>query len=160
MYNPPHFREERAEVLHQLIQQHSLATLVTLGADGLIANHMPLILDPQPAPLGTLRGHLSKANSQWRDSLPDVSALAIFHWPDAYITPFWYPTKDEIVRVVRTLNFLVVHAHGPLRVFDGPLLLEQHVRTLTNQQESRRSHPWSVDDAPVDFFHGQLSGIV
>src|SRR6266567_3218487 len=160
MYNPPHFREERVEVLHQLIQQHSLATLVTLGADGLIANHMPLILDPEPAPLGTLRGHHSRANSQSRDSLPGVSALAIFHGPEAYITPNWYPTKDETGRVVPTWNYVVVHAHGPLRVFDDPLLLEQHVRTLTNLQEARLPHPWSVDDAPLDFFHGQLSGIV
>ena len=46
MYNPVHFREDRVEVLHQLIREHSLATLVTLGRDGLIANHVPLILDP------------------------------------------------------------------------------------------------------------------
>src|SRR5260370_38005928 len=95
MYNPTHCREERVEVLHQLIEQHRLATLVTLGADGLIANHMPLVLDPAPAPLGTLRGHLSKANSQWPDSPPSVGALAVFFGPDAYITPTSYPAEDE-----------------------------------------------------------------
>jgi len=160
MYNPPHFREERVEILHQLIQQHSLATLVTLGVDGLIANHMPLVLDPAPAPLGTLRGHLSRANSQWRDSVPGVSALAIFHGPQTYITPSWYPTKQETGRVVPTWNYVVVHAHGPLRTFEDPSLLEQHLRTLTNLMESALPHPWSVDDAPADFFHSQLAGII
>src|SRR6185436_15427200 len=160
MYNPSHFREERVEVLHQLIQQHRLATLVTLGVDGLIANHMPLILDPAPAPLGTLRGHLSKANSQWRDSLPDVSALAIFHGPQNYITPSWYLTRQETGRVVPTWNYVVVHAHGPLRTFEDPLLLERHLRTLTDLQESALPDPWSVDDATVDFFHGQMTGII
>jgi transcriptional regulator len=70
MYNPPHFREERMEVLQQLIREHSLAALITLGPEGLIANHVPLILDPDSGPLGTLRGHLSRMNPQWRDSLP------------------------------------------------------------------------------------------
>jgi len=160
MYIPTHFREERVEVLHQLIQQHRLATLVTLGADGLIANHMPLVLEPAPAPLGTLRGHLSRANSQWRDSLPGVSALAIFHGPEAYITPSWYPTKDETGRVVPTWNYIVVHAYGPLRTFEDRCLLEQHVRTLTNLQEAALPHPWSVDNAPAEFFQSQLNAII
>ncbi len=160
MYNPAHFREERVEVLQQLIGEHRLATLVTLGADGLIANHVPLILDPSPAPLGTLRGHLSRANPQWRDSLPDVAALAIFHGPQAYITPSWYPSRMETGRVVPTWNYVVVHAHGPLRTFEDPLILEQHLRTLTNLQEAALPQPWSVDDVPVEFFHGQMTGII
>jgi transcriptional regulator len=104
LYIPSHFDESRVEVLHDLIRQHSLATLVTLGPDGLIANHIPLIVDPNPAPFGTLRGHLSKANNQWRDSLPHVAALAIFQGPSAYITPSWYPSKQETGRVVPTYN--------------------------------------------------------
>jgi transcriptional regulator len=160
MYNPPHFREERLEVLHRLIQENSLATFVTLGADGLIANHIPLILDPEPAPLGTLRGHLSRANLQWRDSLPGAPALAIFQGPEAYITPSWYPTRQETGRVVPTWNYVAVHAHGPFRTFEDPVLLEQHVRTLTHHKEAAFPCPWSVDDAPADFFHGQLAGII
>jgi transcriptional regulator len=160
MYNPPHFREERTDVLHRLIREYSLATFVTLSADGLIANHIPLIFDPEPAPLGTLRGHLSRANPQWRDSLPGVSALAIFQGPEAYITPSWYPTRQETGRVVPTWNYVVVHAHGPFRTFEDPVLLERHVRTLTRHKEAARPCPWSVDDAPVDFFHGQLAGII
>jgi transcriptional regulator len=160
MYNPPHFREQRTDVLHRLIQEHSLATLVTLGADGLIANHIPLVLDPGPAPLGTLRGHLSRANLQWRDSLPGVPALAIFQGPEAYITPSWYPTREETGRVVPTWNYVVVHAHGPFRTFEDPVLLEQHVRTLTHHKEAAFPRPWNVDDAPVDFFHSQLAGII
>src|SRR4051794_5475936 len=95
MYSPPQFQEARVDVLHQLIAAHSLAALVTLGPDGLIANHVPLILDPEPAPFGTLRGHLTKANSQWRETLPGSQALAIFQGPHAYISPSWYPTRYE-----------------------------------------------------------------
>jgi len=160
MYNPPHFREERIGVLHRLIQGHSLATFVTLGADGLIANHLPLVLDPEPAPLGTLRGHFSRANAQWRESLPGAPALAIFQGPEAYITPSWYPSRQETGRVVPTWNYVVVHAHGPFRTFEDPVLLERHLRILTDRQEAARPCPWSVDDAPADFFHDQMKGII
>jgi len=160
MYNPPHFQEQRPEVMQQLIREHSLAALVTLGPEGLIANHVPLILDPDAGPLGTLRGHLSRMNPQWRDSLPDVSALAIFQGPAAYITPSWYPTKQEGGKVVPTYNYMVVHAHGPLQTYDDPRLLERNVRALTELHESRFALPWSVDDAPADYVRGLLKGII
>ena len=48
MYAPAHFEETRTEVIHQLIRERPLATLVTLGAEGLTANHIPLDLDSEP----------------------------------------------------------------------------------------------------------------
>ena len=160
MYNPPHFQEQRTEVLHQLIRKHSLAALITLGPEGLIANHVPLILDPEPGPLGTLRGHLSRMNPQWRDSLPEVPALAIFQGPSAYITPSWYPSKEATGKVVPTYNYVVVHAHGPLQTYEDPQLLLRNVRALTELHEAAFASRWSVDDAPADFIQGQLKGIV
>jgi transcriptional regulator len=160
MYLPAYFREDRVEVLHRFIGGHGFATLVTVGADGLIANHIPMVLDPEPAPLGTLRGHVARANPQWRDSLPDVAALAIFQGPSAYVTPSWYPSRQETGRVVPTYNYVVVHAHGPLRTFDDPALLEKHVRTLTDLHEASFPEPWKVEDAPADFFQAMLKNIV
>ena len=160
MYIPPHFKEDRIDVLHGLIQQHSLAALVTLGPNGLIANHLPLIVDPEPAPFGTLRGHFSKANSQWKESLPNVSALAIFQGPTAYITPSWYPSKAETGSVVPTYNYMVVHAYGPLTTFDDPDVLERHLRRLTAAHEAAFADQWSLDDAPAAYIRGQMKGIV
>ena len=142
------------------MREHSLAALVTLGPGGLIANHVPLILYPDAGPLGTLRGHLSRMNSQWRDSLPEVPALAIFQGPSAYITPSWYPSKDAGGKVVPTYNYMVVHAHGPLQTYDDPRLLERNVRALTELHEARFTEPWSVDDAPADYVQGLLRGII
>ncbi len=160
MYNPPHFQEERTDVLHQLIREHSLASVVTLGPDGLIANHVPLLLDPEPGPLGTLRGHVSRMNPQWRDSLPHISALAMFQGPSAYITPSWYRTREETGKVVPTYNYVVVHAHGPLRIYEDPELLLRNVRALTELHEAPLARRWSVEDAPADFIREQLKGIV
>jgi transcriptional regulator len=160
MYNPPHFQEERTEVLQQLIREHTLATVVTMGPEGLIANHVPLILDAEAGPLGTLRGHVSRMNPQWRDSLPHVPAMAIFQGPSAYITPTWYPSKQETGKVVPTYNYVVVHAHGPFRTYEDPELLLRNVRTLTELHEEGLAKRWSVDEAPADFIREQLKGIV
>jgi len=160
MYLPAHFREDRLEVLHDFIRRQSFATLVTLGPDGLIANHIPLVIHPEPAPFGTLRGHVSKANLQWRDSLPDVPALAIFQGPSAYISPSWYPTKNETGHVVPTYNYVVVHAHGPLATYTDPARLEQHLRTLTDHHEAAFPTPWKIENAPADYFQALLKSIV
>ncbi len=95
MYVPPLFKEDRIDVLHAAIRGSGLATLVTLTADGLIASHVPMLLDPDPAPYGTLLGHVARPNPQARGAVPGVQALAIFQGPDAYVTPSWYATKRD-----------------------------------------------------------------
>jgi transcriptional regulator len=160
MYIPHHFREERSHVLQELIRTHSLATLVTLGPEGLLANHLPMILDIEPAPWGTLRGHLARANPQWRESRTDVAALAIFQGPAAYISPSWYPSKAQHGRVVPTYNYVVVHARGLLRVVEDPEWLRQHLRALTSQHEAAFAEPWSIDDAPAEYINQLLETIV
>lgn len=160
MYRPPHFKEDRIEVLHGLIRDAPFATLVTLGGDGLIASHIPIELDPTPAPYGTLLGHVARANPQWRDVDAGCEALVIFAGPHAYVSPSWYPSKRKDGRVVPTWNYAVVHAYGPLRTFDGADRLLALVRALTNRQESRLTEPWSVDDAPEEFVGRMLKGIV
>ena len=86
MYVPAHFAETRVSVLHDLIHAHPFGTLVVLTAGGLEANHIPFEIDPEPAPFGTLRGHIARANSAWKDFSPHTDALAIFQGPHAYIS--------------------------------------------------------------------------
>lgn len=160
MYLPAHFEETRPEVLQQLIRDHSLAALVTLGPDGLDANHIPLELDPGPAPFGTLRGHVARANPVWRDFSRDIEALAVFQGPQAYISPAWYQTKRETGKVVPTYNYIVVHAYGPIRVVEDRAWLRELVERLTSRHESGRPEPWKVTDAPAEFVEQMLGAIV
>ena len=160
MYVPSHFEETRLAVLHDLVRNHPLATLVTLDRDGLNANHIPIELDPEPSPLGTLRGHVSRANPMWRDFSADVGTLVIFQGPETYITPSWYQTKQESGKVVPTWNYAVVHAYGPLRIVEDPVWLRALVEKLTDRHEAQRAEPWEVADAPDDYIKGQLQGIV
>jgi len=158
MYVPQAFKEERIDVLHDAIRRAGLATLVTLTADGLIASHVPLLLDPEPAPYGTLLGHLARPNPQARRSVGE--ALAIFLGPDAYITPSWYATKRQNGKVVPTWNYVAIHAYGPLEFIDDPAHARQHITHLTDHHEGDRPAPWAVTDAPEDFIQSMVKRII
>ena len=160
MYCPAQFQETRLPLLHELMARHPLATLVTLGSEGLCASHLPLFYDASAGPLGTLRGHMARANPQWRELLAEVKALAIFAGPQHYISPQWYPSRMEHGRVVPTWNYVVVHAQGPIRVIQDKAWLRRNVGELTAAQEAAFANPWRVEDAPEAFIDGQANAIV
>ena len=160
MYVPLRFKEENVMVLQDAIRAGGLATLVTFGSEGVEASHVPMLLEPEPAPCGTLRGHLARSNPQWQHVAADSHALAIFLGPDAYISPSWYATKQTSGRVVPTWNYVAIHVYGPLRFFDDADRLLAHVMKLTTQHEAGRPTPWSVTDAPEDYIQGQLKNII
>ena len=160
MYVPANFAEERVPVLHETIRAIKLGTLVTLGGEEMIASHVPMLVDPEPAPYGTLLGHIARANPQWKDASQKVRALAMFIGPDAYITPSWYATKRATGKVVPTWNYAAIHAYGRVRFFDDPERLLKLVTRLTATHEAARTQPWAVSDAPAEFVQGMLRAIV
>jgi len=160
MYCPAHFAETRPEILHALMRAHPLATLVTMGDGGLNADHVPLILETRDDGRPVLRGHVARANPMWKTLRTDLPALAVFHGPDAYISPSWYPTKREHGKAVPTWNYTVVHARGPLRIVEDADWLRQQVESLTQRQESAFAEPWAVGDAPADYVEKMLAAIV
>jgi transcriptional regulator len=159
MYQPPAFREERLETLHALIRAHPLGTLITAGTAGLIANLVPFTF-ADTGDKGTLQAHVAKANDQVDALEAGAETLVVFHGPEAYITPSWYASKKEHGRVVPTWNYVVVQVRGTPRVIDDPAWLRTQIGTLTSQQESQRSEPWKVTDAPEPFIEGQIRAII
>src|SRR5262249_52931223 len=111
-------------------------------------------------PYGTLRGHVARANPQWRDVVAGSEALAIFLGPNAYVTPSYYATKRETGKVVPTWNYVAVHAYGRAEFFDDAERLRALVTELTRTHEGGRAAPWAVSDAPPDFVAGMLRSIV
>ncbi|MDX1433061.1 MAG: FMN-binding negative transcriptional regulator [Gammaproteobacteria bacterium] len=160
MYIPKQFDEPRVEALHALIESHPLGSLVTMTGGGLEANHLPFELDPEPAPYGTLRGHVARANPVWQTYSSEVEALVIFQGAGEYITPSWYLSKREHGKVVPTWNYAVVHAYGALRVVEDRAWLRGLVERLTGRHEAGRAAPWAVTDAPADFVESMLGAIV
>jgi len=160
MYIPRHNEEKRVSAMHSLIVSRPLGTLVTLGSSGLFASHIPMILEDDGSQFGILKGHISRANPQWRDFVPTVDALAIFTGHQHYISPNWYPETRVHGKEVPTWNYVVVHAYGPLKVIQDEHWLLANVEKLTNIHEAASPIPWKVSDAPEDFIKSQLKGIV
>ena len=160
MYQPPHFREDRIEVQHQLIRAHPLGLLITAGPGGLLANLFPFLLDSDGSEKGTLRLHIARANPQWKELEAVEECLVVFQGPQDYVTPSWYATKRETGKVVPTWNYATVHAWGRPRVMNDDAWLRRQIEDLTASRENLRAMPWQVDDAPEDFVTAQMRGIV
>ena len=157
LYNPPAFAETDQDRIAALIDGPRAAILVTVGADGPYASHLPLLRDQGR---NVLEGHLAKPNPQWRGTDPGIPALAIFTGPDAYVSPRFYPSKAEHGRVVPTWNYLTVHVRGRISFSEDPADLRAIVDRLTRRHEADAAKPWNVADAPPAFTAGQLKGIV
>lgn len=160
MYLPRFFEVTDITALHGLIQAHPFGALVTTGPAGIYANHLPFELAPEPAPFGTLRCHVARANPVWKECMAGPEALVIFQGPSAYISPSWYPTKQETGEVVPTWNYAVVHARGPFNVIEDREWLRGIVTRLTDRHETGRATPWQVSDAPPPFIEQLLGAIV
>lgn len=160
MDQPPIFKEDRIDVMQELINTHSFGTLVGLEDGEISANHFPFILHPELSENGTLRGHISKANPLWKKHDPNTNILVIFQGAHHYISPSWYPSKKEHEKVVPTWNYAVVHARGSLKIIEDNDWLLAHLNSLTDKNESDYTEPWKVSDAPEKYINGQIKGIV
>ncbi len=159
MHCPSMFREERLDVLHDLMSTHPLATLITAGSNGLMANLIPFTLHVG-GKHGILRAHLARGNKQLDALREGAEALVVFQGPECYVTPSWYPSKAEHGKVVPTWNFAMVQVRGKPQVFDDATWVRAQIDEMTNNHERQRQRPWKVSDAPEDFIAAQLKAIV
>jgi transcriptional regulator len=160
MYTPAVFAETRLQAMHSLIEQYPLATLVTSGPDRLDATHVPTVLHRDEGSSGVLRFHLARANPQWKAIAGGAQFLLIFQGPQHYISPSWYPSKQELGQVVPTWNYVAVHVQGQGAVFQEPEMLLEHLRALTDRNEAAFSPGWSIDDAPHHYLERLCTAIV
>ena len=160
MYRPNYHALNDLGQMHTHIDQYPLGGWVCQTDDGLVANHIPFVLDRTYGENGRLIGHVSRANPVWQQLLAGTPSVVMFMGPQAYITPSWYPGKKEHGKVVPTWNYVTVHVHGTGRVVeDGEWILSM-LHQLTDAQESSRPTPWSVKDAPTDYVEKLLRAIV
>lgn len=159
MYQPAQHREDRLDVQHSLIESHPLGLLISAGAEGLLANALPFLLQRQSGPFGTLQVHMARANGQWRD-LDGQRVLTVFQGPQAYVSPSFYATKLETGKVVPTWNYAMVQARGVARLRADADWLGAQIKALTAVHEGRRTPSWAVSDAPSAYIESQMRGIV
>lgn len=157
MYVPKHFEGPDDAWCHALIRRESFALVISTGGDGApFATHLPLLLDAERGPHGTLLGHVARANPHAR--LLDVGGptLAVFHGPHAYVSPGWYAVHPS----VPTWNYVAVHAYGRPALIEEPARVTALLDRLVTTYEAGSATPWRFDSLAADYVDGMLRGIV
>jgi transcriptional regulator len=160
MYAPAAFQQHDLAQLQGLIRQQPLASVISHGALGLQASHLPLWLAADEGEYGTLYGHFARANPQWRALADGAEVLAIFTGAHGYISPSWYPSKAEHGKAVPTWDYQSVHAYGQVELFEDAERLLHLLGRLTEQHESPQPQPWAIADAPREYIDKMLRAIV
>jgi len=155
IYLPEEFNETDQEALHALIESFGFATLISPDAADPMITHLPLLLDRERGPAGTLIGHFARGNPHWRKLQEKPDALALFHGPHSYVSPSWYGVQPS----VPTWNYAVVHARGRAHLVEDRAALESIIRRLVETFESPRQEPWRME-LPEDFRQRMMGGIV
>lgn len=160
MYTPAYHAFNDIEKMRAHIAAHPLRAWVCHAHGQLIANHIPFVLDAKHGSHGRLLAHVSRANSVWRELIGGAPSVVMFMGPSAYITPSWYPGKHQHGKVVPTWNYVTVHAHGMARAMEDTCWILDVLNRLTDTQESQRTEPWKVSDAPSAYIGKMLRAVV
>lgn len=155
MYVPQAFAVRDAGVWRELVEANSFATLVSGGPEGLVATHLPVMLEPGRGPQGTLVMHLAGANPHGK-ALDGADVLVVFNGPHGYISPSWYATHPA----VPTWNYASVHVYGRARLVDDPARLRDALAGLVEKYEAGRAAPWSMAGLSDAYVDGMLKRIV
>jgi len=155
VYLPPAFTEVRPEILVEHIERYDFGLLVTLGAEGLVASHIPFLIERDGEQLH-LQCHLARPNPQVSDLARGGEVLAIFHGPHAYISPNWYATGPS----VPTWNYVDVHAYGTVQLVEDAEWLRRFLVRLSERHEARNPVAWRMQDLPEAYVGTMLKGII
>ena len=154
LYQPPHFSVGERDIALELMRRHSLATLVSSSDGGEpVVSHAPLLAHVDGERL-LLHGHLAKPNPQWKRWTDGDAVLAIFHGPDAYVSPFCYSTKEA----VPTWNYAVVHAVGAVTLAHDSDAKERVLKALIDAHDAPYRARW--DELDVEWREKMKGGIV
>lgn len=153
------FQQSNIEHLHQIINDYPFSTLMVSTKSGIEVDHLPMILTIDDGVV-RLQGHIAKANPLAKLVNDETKATIIFHGPNCYISPNYYPTKKENGKAVPTWNYIVVHVTGAIKcIHDNDWKLD-FLNRLTDKHESNSDEPWSISDAPQKYIEKMLPVIV
>jgi transcriptional regulator len=140
MHPNPIFRSDDHDKSLSFAAKRGFGALSVNGKNGPLAAHLPFVFNEDRSKLAF---HMLRSNPVARAAGPALLAVS---GPDAYISPDWYGTPEQ----VPTWNYVAVHIRGTLRILE-PEALEPHLRALSGEFE-RRLLPkpiWDLDKVSV-----------
>jgi transcriptional regulator len=157
VYVPKHFQITDTAWCHTLMRAQSFAVMVTADDAGApFATHLPILLDDTRGELGTLRGHVARANPHWRYLAAGRPTLVVFSGAHAYVSPSWYATHPA----VPTWNYVAVHARGTGALVEDAERVRALLADLVHVYEAPGPEAWSFEALPADYVAGMQKGIV
>jgi transcriptional regulator len=157
VYVPKHFEVTDTAWCHALMGAQSFALMITADDTGApFATHLPILVDERRGPLGTLRGHVARANPHWRYLAAGRPTLVVFSGAHAYVSPSWYATHPA----VPTWNYVAVHASGTGALVEDAEQVRALLADLVHVYESPGPEAWSFEALPADYVAGMQRGIV
>jgi transcriptional regulator len=156
LYIPkPHLVEDR-KLLHDFMDDYAFVDLVT--ATPVRITHIPVLLDRNAGPYGTIYGHIARHNPQSATFDGHQQAVIVFRGPNSYISPTWYAKTEA----VPTWNFAVVHATGTLKPIADTKALHELLAKLIKRFEGRYAPASTYDFAklPDSYINGMIGGII
>lgn len=153
MYVPRHNQSDDRAALLAYMRAYSFAALATSGEGGLMATHLPFVVEEEDGRI-TLLAHMARANPQWREFAAAADAMVIFMQPHAYVSPRHYDSRQN----VPTWNYVAVHAYG------RPALIEERTAKMALQRKLIRQHDPAylaqMDGLPESYLDAKLAAIV
>lgn len=160
MYIPAYFEVQELDLLMGLIQDYSLATLISTQATGIQVDLIPFYCELHPEQGWHLKAHIAKNNPLYLALQQNPHLLLVFQGENAYISANDYASKQQSHRVVPTWNYRVVQVKGQAVLIEDEKWLRGLLARLTRKHEQAQPEPWKMSDAPVDFIQQNLAQIV
>jgi len=157
MFLPAHFRQRDAHAIAALIDAYPLALLCVSVDNRVETTQVPVVAASSDAeqPLSLLF-HLSRNNPVARALCSGSEALMVFTGMNAYISPDWYGTPEQ----VPTWNYATVQVRGqPVEVDDDGLctLLD---RLSQHSERQFDKTPWTTEKMDASVYAKMRKAIV
>lgn len=154
-YVPKSFTEFDLAGLDALFAANPFVTLISTDDDGVpFVSHLPVLYARRDQSV-RIEGHWARQNPQWRHR---GAMLMIVHGVSAYVSPGWYPDKEDAARVP-TWNYAVAHLQGEPLIYDDEQPLGDLVDRMSRHYEATVGSDWRFEPEREDH-RSQLRGIV
>jgi transcriptional regulator len=130
MYVAPAFKTDDAKAL-DFVAERAFGTVIAVDGALPVAAHLPLYIDRSGSKV-RFETHVARGNPLHEIVQRNPTVLVTVQGPDAYVSPDWYVSKDQ----VPTWLYVSVHLAGRARVIAAENTLA-HVDRLSDQHEAR-----------------------
>lgn len=155
MYVNAHFRITESDAV-AFVRERAFGVVTAIDAGVPVAVHVPLLVAEEAGKL-RLEAHVARANPIHGVIAASPKVLVVVSGADAYISPDWYVSADQ----VPTWNYQAVHLTGTART-----LPKEHTHThveaisLAHEQRLLPKKPWSTSKMTDRKLQMMLAAIV